>query len=57
MYYEDTSRIEDAIAREKQLKNWHRDWKIQLIKSINPNLSDLSSNLFDEIPKQVRDDK
>ncbi len=32
----------DAIAREKQLKNWHRDWKIRLIEEDNPDWSDLS---------------
>ena len=32
----------DAIAREKQLKNWHRDWKIRLIEQDNPDWSDLS---------------
>jgi putative endonuclease len=32
----------EAIAREKQLKNWRRDWKIQLIEKDNPNWSDLS---------------
>ena len=28
--------------REKQLKRWHRDWKINLIKEINPEFKDLS---------------
>ena len=32
----------DAIAREKQLKNWHRDWKIRLIEENNLGWSDLS---------------
>jgi putative endonuclease len=32
----------EAIAREKQLKNWRRDWKIQLIEKENPDWSDLS---------------
>jgi putative endonuclease len=32
----------DAIAREKQLKNWHRDWKIRLIEEENLDWSDLS---------------
>jgi putative endonuclease len=31
-----------AIAREKQLKNWRRDWKIQLIEKVNPEWNDLS---------------
>jgi putative endonuclease len=42
IYYEECSRAIDAIAREKQLKNWHRDWKINLIKSVNPTFKDLS---------------
>ena len=33
---------QEAIAREKQLKNWHRDWKIRLIEEDNPDWSDLS---------------
>jgi len=32
----------EAIAREKQLKNWHRDWKIRLIEENNLDWSDLS---------------
>lgn len=46
VYFEQTGSIESAIAREKQLKNWHRDWKINLIKENNPLFEDLSSNLF-----------
>ena len=35
----------EAIAREKQLKNWHRDWKIRLIEEENLDWSDLSDLL------------
>lgn len=42
VYFELTDSIETAIIREKQLKNWHRDWKINLIKTINPEFKDLS---------------
>ena len=42
VYFELTDSIETAIRREKQLKNWHRDWKINLIKTINPEFKDLS---------------
>ena len=46
VYYEMTENIESAILREKQLKKWHRQWKINMIKEFNPNLEDLSSQLF-----------
>ena len=36
---------QEAIAREKQLKNWHRDWKTRLIEEANPDWSDLSQLL------------
>ena len=42
VYFETTDSIESAIKREKQLKNWHREWKINLIKENNPDFRDLS---------------
>jgi putative endonuclease len=42
VYYEATDDVESAIAREKQLKNWHRDWKIGLVNQSNPDWQDLS---------------
>ena len=45
VYYETYGRIEDAIAREKQLKKWNRQWKIDLIKKMNPEWEDLFENL------------
>jgi len=38
IYYEEFSNIEQPISREKQLKNWHKEWKINLIKEKNPKL-------------------
>lgn len=42
IYFEVVNSVEDAIRREKQLKNWHREWKIYLIESINKDWKDLS---------------
>ena len=46
VYYKQTSDIRSAIRREKELKNWERKWKIELIERDNPNWKDLSKNLF-----------
>lgn len=46
VYFEETSDVESAILREKKLKNWHRDWKINLINSINPNWKDLYQDII-----------
>jgi putative endonuclease len=45
VFFEYFESIEHAIAREKQLKNWHHDWKVNLIKSTNPEMIDLKSEL------------
>ena len=45
VYFELTERIEDALNREKQLKNWKRQWKIDLIKKDNPDFKDLSYDI------------
>jgi len=41
IYYETFSRIEEAIAREKQLKKWNRAKKEVLINRLNPEWKDL----------------
>ena len=41
IYFEEFTDINQAILREKKLKNWHHDWKINLIKEINPTLKTL----------------
>jgi len=50
LYYESHQYIENAIAREKEIKGWRREKKIDLIKTINPNLDFLNRELFDEWP-------
>ena len=41
VYFEEFTRVEDALAREKQLKGWRRSKKVALIESINPAWEDL----------------
>ena len=43
--YEMFGDMEHAILREKQLKRWHRQWKINLIESENPHWADLAEGL------------
>ncbi len=43
--YEMFEDMPSAIAREKQLKRWHREWKLNLIESDNPGWSDLAIGL------------
>jgi putative endonuclease len=44
LYYEIHRNIKDAIDREKQLKEWKRSWKIDLIKTMNDGLSNLAED-------------
>ncbi len=45
VYFEHCESPIAAIAREKQLKNWHRDWKLNLVFKLNPELKDLSKEI------------
>jgi putative endonuclease len=45
VYYEAYSDIYGAIAREKQMKKWKRQWKINLIEKSNPSWKDLYPHL------------
>jgi putative endonuclease len=47
IYFEVYQYISDAIKREKSLKEWKRDWKINLIVEENSTWKDLSRDLFD----------
>ncbi|KKP79077.1 MAG: hypothetical protein A2271_00650 [Candidatus Moranbacteria bacterium RIFOXYA12_FULL_35_19] len=47
VYFEQTTDVYSALSREKQLKNWHRDWKINLITKNNPAWIDLYDTLLD----------
>jgi putative endonuclease len=45
VYYEEFSNIADAILREKRIKKWKRQWKIELIETLNPQWIDLYNDL------------
>jgi len=47
VWFEEFATPSDAIAQEKQLKNWRRDKKFQLIESVNPSWDDLSAGWCD----------
>ena len=45
VYFETTTDVRSALEKEKQLKNWHRSWKINLINEFNSEWKDLSEML------------
>ncbi len=46
VYCESCSRIDDAIAREKQIKGWKREKKLALVREANPHWFDLAADWF-----------
>jgi putative endonuclease len=46
VYYQQCEDIESVIQREKELKAWHREWKIRLVEETNPLWKDLSVALL-----------
>lgn len=46
VYYESTSDVESAITREKQIKNWRRQWKLNAINKFNPDWKDLYKDII-----------
>ena len=47
VWFETHSTMPEAIAREKQIKRWRRDWKLTLIETGNPEWRDLSDGWFE----------
>ena len=56
VYFEQTTDITEALKREKQLKDWKRKWKIELIEKNNPHWKDLYKEIIVQIPGQARND-
>ncbi|SFU02202.1 putative endonuclease [Pseudovibrio denitrificans] len=48
VYYELYEEPHEAIRKEKQVKRWRREWKIQAIEEMNPHWEDLSLSLHFE---------
>jgi len=46
VYFESYQYVNDAILREKRLKKWKRQWKINLIEEENPHWSDLAHDWY-----------
>tara|TARA_R110002073_G_scaffold102317_3_gene232310 strand:- start:10871 stop:11167 length:297 start_codon:yes stop_codon:yes gene_type:complete len=44
VYFEEFENGEESMTRERRLKKWKRDWKIELIEEMNPSWADLSAN-------------
>ena len=57
VYFESIHSIIDAIAREKQIKNWKREWKNELVNKENPDWEDLSDSIgvTDEVIEEVKE--
>jgi len=59
VYYEFLDTIGEAIEREKQLKNWRRKWKTDLIETNNLEWEDLFNQLLQELdidPNDLKED-
>lgn len=46
VYFEVFNDPLSAIAREKQLKHWKREWKLSIIQELNPRFNDLYESLL-----------
>ena len=47
VWFEQHDDAESAITREKQIKNWNRQWKIELIEEANPYWNDLYREIIE----------
>ena len=45
VWFEPHATMEEAILREKRIKKWNRNWKLELIETANPHWRDLAEDL------------
>ena len=49
VWYQSFERMTSAIRREKTMKGWSRQWKLNLIEAENPDWRDLADDMFDPL--------
>ncbi|MFN3314643.1 MAG: GIY-YIG nuclease family protein [Hyphomonas sp.] len=54
VWFEMHDEIDAAIRKEKQVKRWHRAWKLRLIETVNPDWRDLWDELVAGVFPEVR---
>jgi len=53
VYFEEHGEADGAIRREKRIKKWPRVWKINLIRTDNPDWCDLAADWYPAMPTSV----
>ena len=56
VYYETHATMDEAITREKRVKDWHRLWKLRIIEQMNPEWRDLFDEFWGAILAGPADD-
>jgi putative endonuclease len=51
-YFEEHGTAMDAVHREKRIKKWPREWKINLIRGESPDWNDLAAGWYPKMPSQ-----
>ncbi|WNH07815.1 GIY-YIG nuclease family protein [Thalassobellus suaedae] len=52
VYFETTKYVNNSIKRERQIKKWNREWKINLINGLNPDWKNLSEYIYNKKDKK-----
>ena len=47
VWFDETNDVNEALLKEKQIKNWRRRWKVELIEKANPDWLDLSGGWYE----------